>query len=201
MRWFFLNFYYNILNVKHPKYTLLKVTWKEFIGFMLYILGGLPATGKTELSKFLASSLGAVHIRIDTIEQELKNCGFNKLHDEGYKVAFALALENLKNGLSVVADSTNPVLESREGWISVANKASSPYIEIEVICSNKAEHRQRVENRQTDIRNLLLPSWESVISRDYDLWETARIVIDTAGKNPEQSKKELSELLSRNNEA
>jgi predicted kinase len=39
---------------------------------MLYILGGLPATGKTELSKFLASSLGAVHIRIDTIEQELK---------------------------------------------------------------------------------------------------------------------------------
>ena len=68
---------------------------------MLYILGGLPATGKTELSKYLSSSLGAVHIRIDTIEQELKNCGFNKIYDEGYKVAFALALENLKNGLSV----------------------------------------------------------------------------------------------------
>ncbi|MFC3123223.1 hypothetical protein [Agaribacter flavus] len=31
---------------------------------MLYIFGGLPATGKTELSKFLASSMGAAHIRI-----------------------------------------------------------------------------------------------------------------------------------------
>ena len=72
---------------------------------MLYILGGLPATGKTELAKFLSSSLSAVYIRIDTIEQELKNCGV-KLYDEGYKVAFSLALDNLKSGLSVVADST-----------------------------------------------------------------------------------------------
>jgi len=167
---------------------------------MLYILGGLPATGKTELSKYLSSSSGAVHIRIDTIEQELKNCGFNELYDEGYKVAFALALENLKNGLSVVADSTNPVFESREAWVCVANKASSPFIEIEVICSNENEHKERIEKRQTDIPNLLLPSWESVTSRDYHSWKTAGIVIDTAGKTPEQSKKELSELLRRSNE-
>ena len=167
---------------------------------MLYIFGGLPATGKTELSKYLSFLSGAAHIRIDTIEQELKNCGFNKLYDEGYKIAFALALENLKNGLSVVADSTNPVLESREAWISVANKASSPYTEIEVICSNEIEHKKRVEKRQTDIPNLLLPSWESVTSRDYHSWKTAHIVIDTAGKTPEQSKKQLSELLRRNNQ-
>ncbi len=162
---------------------------------MLYILGGLPATGKTELSKFLASSLGAVHIRIDTIEQELKNCGSNNLYDEGYKVAFALALENLRNGLSVVADSTNPVPESREAWINVANKAASPYIEIEIVCSNRTEHQQRVENRQTDIPNLSLPTWESVTTREYHPWHSAGIVLDTAGKSPEQSKQELSELL------
>lgn len=167
---------------------------------MLYILGGLPATGKTELSKYLSSSLGAVHIRIDTIEQELKNFGLKKLYDEGYKIGFAIALENLKNGLSVVADSTNPVLESREAWISVANKASSPFVEIEVTCSDENEHKERVERRQTDIPNLLLPSWESVTSRDYHPWKTARIVIDTAGKTPEQSKNELSELLRRSNE-
>lgn len=167
---------------------------------MLYILGGLPATGKTELSKFLASSLGAVHIRIDTIEQELKNCGLNKLYDEGYKVAFALAQDNLENGLSVIADSTNPVLESRKAWIRVANKASSPYTEIEIVCSNKVEHRKRVENRQTDIPNLLLPSWESVISRDYQPWKSASIVLDTADKTPEQSKQELKELLRVKNE-
>lgn len=162
---------------------------------MLYIFGGLPATGKTELSKFLASSLGAVHIRIDTIEQALKDCGFTNLYDEGYKVAFALALNNLKNGVSVVADSTNPVAESREAWIDVAREASSPYTEIEIICSNKTEHQTRVETRKTDIPNLILPSWESVTSREYHPWKSASVVLDTAGKTPEQSKQELQELL------
>lgn len=163
---------------------------------MLYILGGLPATGKTELSKFLAISKGAVHIRVDTIEQELKNLGYENLYDQGYKIAFAIALENLKHGLSVVADSTNSVSESRQAWIEVANKASSPYQEIEIICSDKFEHQKRVETRQSDIENLKLPSWQSVITREYQTWTTAGITIDTAGKTCEQSKQELAELLS-----
>jgi predicted kinase len=38
---------------------------------MLIIFGGLPATGKTTLSRALARELGAVHVRIDTIEQAI----------------------------------------------------------------------------------------------------------------------------------
>jgi predicted kinase len=167
---------------------------------MLYIFGGLPATGKSELSKYLASSIGAVYIRIDTIEQELRNVGFKNLYDEGYKIAFSTALDNLRNGLSVVADSTNPVVESRQAWISIAKQAEAPYTEIEIICSNTSEHRSRVESRKTDIPNLVLPNWESVISREYQLWHSADIVLDTAGKTPEQSKHELSKLLSTSNE-
>lgn len=167
---------------------------------MLYIFGGLPATGKSELSKFLASSIGAVYIRIDTIEQELRNAGFKNLYDEGYKIAFSTALDNLRNGLSVVADSTNPVAESRQAWVSIAEKADAPYTEIEIICSNKSEHRSRVESRKTDIPNLVPPDWGGVISREYQLWHSADIVLDTAGKTPEQSKHELSKLLSASNE-
>lgn len=167
---------------------------------MLYIFGGLPATGKSELSKYLASSIGAAYIRIDSIEQELRNAGFKNLYDEGYKIAFSTALDNLRNGLSVVADSTNPVGESRQAWISIAKQAEAPYKEIEIICSNTSEHRIRVESRKTDIPNLLLPNWKSVISREYQLWHTANIVLDTAGKTPEQSKQELSKLLRSRNE-
>ena len=167
---------------------------------MLYIFGGLPATGKSELSKYLASSIGAVYIRIDSIEQELRNTGFKNLYDEGYKIAFSVALDNLRNGLPVVADSTNPVMESRQAWISIAKQAEAPYKEIEIICSNTSEHQSRVENRKTDIPKLLLPNWESVISREYQLWRSADIVLDTAGKTPEQSKQELSKLLSTSNE-
>ncbi|WP_340679790.1 AAA family ATPase [Paraglaciecola sp.] len=89
---------------------------------MLYILGGLPATGKTELSKFLAESLNAAYIRIDTIEQKLREQGFKNLYDEGYQIAFSLALDNLKNGIFVVADSTNPFKESRDAWVNVAQQ-------------------------------------------------------------------------------
>lgn len=167
---------------------------------MLYILGGLPATGKTELSKFLAESFNAAYIRIDTIEQKLKDLGFKNLYDEAYQIAFSLALDNLKNGISVVADSTNPVKESRDAWVNVAKQIQSSFIEIEVTCSDKQEHRQRVETRETDVPNLLLPSWESVTSREYTKWPSAHISIDTAGKTPEQSKLELMQLLRSGNE-
>jgi predicted kinase len=36
---------------------------------MLIILGGLPGTGKTTIARELARQLGAVHVRIDSIEE------------------------------------------------------------------------------------------------------------------------------------
>lgn len=168
---------------------------------MLYIFGGLPGVGKTELSKFLAQHLSAAYIRIDTIEQNLRDAGLTDLYDEGYKIAFALALENLKNGVPVVSDSTNPVSESRSAWRNVADEASSHYLEIEVICSNLAEHQRRVESRSTDIPNLIPPSWESVTSREYEPWTTADYVLDTGNRSPEQSKQELLSFLRSRNQA
>ncbi|WP_339722808.1 AAA family ATPase [uncultured Paraglaciecola sp.] len=162
---------------------------------MLYIFGGLPATGKTEISRYLAATVSAAYIRIDTIEQQLREQGFINLYDEAYQLAFLVALDNLKNGISVVADSTNPVKESRQAWVKVAKQAQTSFTEIEIICSDKQEHRKRVETRITDIPKLLLPDWESVISRDYQKWLSPDIVLDTATKTPEQSKHELMQLL------
>lgn len=162
---------------------------------MLYIFGGLPAVGKTELSKYLARSIGAVYIRIDTIEQRLRDSGFHHLYDEGYNIAFAMALDNLSNGVSVIADSTNPVLASRQGWIGTAKHAGVAYSEIEIICSDSGEHRRRAESRVSDIPNLVLPDWNSIIAREYAPWSSADIVLDTAGKTPKQSKIELMQRL------
>jgi predicted kinase len=58
---------------------------------MLYIFSGLPGTGKTSLSKALSVKLQAVYLRIDTIEQALKDNDFTNLYDQGYKIAFNLA--------------------------------------------------------------------------------------------------------------
>ncbi|MGP1387028.1 MAG: AAA family ATPase [Thainema sp.] len=46
---------------------------------MLYIFGGLPGTGKSSLAAALAHQRQAVYVRIDTIEQAIRNSGVAKM--------------------------------------------------------------------------------------------------------------------------
>lgn len=150
---------------------------------MLFILGGLPAVGKTSIAKALAQSLNAVHLRIDTIEQSLINanaCTKESIYDQGYSIAYALAQDNLNLGLSVVADSVNPIEETRHAWREVALSSGVPYLEIELICSDKQEHQRRAENRRSDIPFLSLPSWENIQSREFEVWGDRQLFIDTS---------------------
>ena len=76
---------------------------------MLIILAGLPGTGKTTIARGLARQLGAVHIRIDSIEQAIRGSGVlvASLDDAGYRAAYAVAADNLRLGHTVIADSVN----------------------------------------------------------------------------------------------
>lgn len=49
-----------------------------------------------------------------------------------------------------------------------------------MVCSDEAEHRQRVESRRSDIEGLRLPTWGQVMERDYEPWDRERLVLDTA---------------------
>lgn len=86
---------------------------------MLYIFGGLPAAGKSTLSLRLSHHLRAVHVRIDTIEQAMRDAGAALHGPEGYSVAYALAGDNLRLGHTVVADSVNPLKITRDAWRDV----------------------------------------------------------------------------------
>lgn len=165
---------------------------------MLYIFSGLPATGKSILSKYLSAELGAVYLRIDSIEQALKDRGIGTAEGQGYEVAYQIAFENLKSGLTVVADSVNPLPATRKAWRNVAISADSEYCEIEIICSDKEEHKRRVESRISDIKGLKLPTWKDVVNRDYRKWTSDRIVIDTANKTIKESQKELEQAIDTN---
>lgn len=161
----------------------------------LYIFSGLPGSGKTTLSRRLATELTATHLRIDTIEQALRDLCDVEVEGEGYRLAYRVAADNLKLGLSVVADSCNPIELTRREWESVAEAQGAKFINIEVICSDEQEHRRRVEFRDSSIPNLILPTWEEVETREYHPWATPRIMIDTASVSSETSYRQLQSAL------
>lgn len=147
---------------------------------MLIILSGLPGVGKTTIARELARRLEAVHIRVDSIEQALTGLG-RPMDDRGYRVGYAIALDNLRIGRRVIADSVNPLPATRASWRAVATRAATASREIEIRCSDPAEHRRRVEGRTAEIAGMRVPTWAEVIARDYRPWDRERIVIDTAG--------------------
>ena len=155
---------------------------------MLIILGGLPGTGKTTIARELARQLGAVHVRIDSIEEAILASGVlnSPINDAGYRVGNAVAADNLRIGRTVIADSVNPVALSRDAWLEVAKRAQVPAVEIELTCSNVKEHRRRVEKRKSDIAGSRPLTWQDVVSRDYRPWNRDHVVIDTASRSVEE---------------
>jgi predicted kinase len=153
---------------------------------MLVVLSGLPGVGKTTIARALADRLGAVFVRIDTIEQALRNAGA-RVEDEGYRVAYAVAEDNLRLGRIVVADCVNPWPLTRDEWRSVADRAGARTVDVEVVCSDVAEHRRRVESRAPDLAGHALPTWAEILERDYRPWSRDRLVIDTARVDVEES--------------
>ena len=169
---------------------------------MLIVFGGLPSTGKTAIARELARQLGTVHLRVDSIEQALRDDGVagRSVEDAGYQVAYAIAADNLCIGRIVIADSVNPLAVTRDAWVAVAQRTGARIVEVEVLCSDRDEHRRRAEMRISDIPGLTLPTWQEIVSREYHPWAREHIVVDTALRSVEQSVKMLREAIAAQSE-
>lgn len=161
----------------------------------LIIFSGLPGSGKSTLAALLATKLRATYIRIDTIEQGLRDvCGIYEIDGSGYQLAHRITQENLRLGNFVIADSVNPWELTRKEWNNVAQAIGAPFIDVEVVCSDQVEHRKRVETRSLTVPGLKMPTWQKVLQHDYHAWTSKRCLIDTAGKTEQEC---LDEILGK----
>ncbi|MDF0531509.1 AAA family ATPase [Tsukamurella sp. 8F] len=164
----------------------------------LVVVGGLPGVGKTTLCRMLAAHLGAAYLRIDTVEQAIRENApaADRAIAEGlgYTVAQRIAADTLVAGTPVVADCVNPIEQSRRAWRAVAEAVSATIVDVEIVCSDTGEHRARVESRIGDIPGLEQPTWADVREREYQP-STGAVRVDTAGRTPSESLRELLAAL------
>jgi predicted kinase len=162
----------------------------------LIIFSGLPGSGKSSLAMRLASRFGATYLRIDTIEQGLRDdCGLIEIDGKGYRLTYRIAQENLRLGNDVIADSVNPWELTRKEWNNVAEEIGAAFINLEIVCSDKEEHRRRVEGRNSSMPGIKLPTWEDVMMRDYRPWGAPRLQLDTSKKSIDQCFEDLLSSL------
>jgi len=162
---------------------------------ILYIFSGLPGAGKTAIAKEIAKSIKAAYFRLDTVEHGLKEVCAVKAQGEGYRLTYRIVADNLKLGNDVIVDCCNPWELTRNEWEKIAADCDGYYINIEIVCSDRNEHRNRVEKRESDMDGFLQPSWEEIQLRDYHEWKKKRIIIETANKGVSECATELLDKI------
>ncbi len=149
---------------------------------VLVVVGGLPATGKSTVCSQLARARRTPWVRVDRIEDAIVRATAlrHPVGVVGYAVAYALAAEQLRHGIDVIAECVNPLSVTRDAWRQVASGAASRVVEVEMICSDPAQHRRRAESRTVDIAGHRLPTWEQIVTREYEPWHRDHLVIDSS---------------------
>ncbi len=160
----------------------------------LVVLAGLPGTGKSALARTVAERLGAVWLRVDSIEAALLESGIPRSFETGlaaYVAARSLARDHLTLGQDAVIDAVNGVEEARAMWRSLAAETGAHRFVVEVVLADRAEHRRRVESRGAPTPPLPAPTWEEVERREYLPWDEERLTIDGARPTEENAARVL----------
>lgn len=151
---------------------------------MLVMFSGLPSSGKSAIADQLGRRLPAAVLSVDPIEAAICRCGITQSFETGvaaYEVAAVLAEDQLRLGLSVIADAVNSLEIARSMWRRAARNTDAPVAVIEVICSDPEVHRSRLASRVRDIDGFPEPTWDEVMARrnEWEEWTEERLVLDT----------------------
>ncbi len=154
---------------------------------VLVVIGGLPAVGKSTIATLLGAETCTPYLRVDRIEHAIVQSSAlsHPLGPAGYAVAHTLADEQLRLGLDVIVECVNPLSLTRDAWVRTATAAGAGILEVEVVCSDEAEHRCRgplIRCRGVDETDV---DW--VLNREYEPWGRVHLVVDSATTSAESA--------------
>jgi len=158
-------------------------------GPVLIAMAGLPGAGKSTVAAALGERLSAPVVSVDPIESAILSAGVDADQPTGlaaYLVADGMAAAALASGAAVIVDAVNAVEPARLQWRELARRAGVPLLVVEVVCSDAALHRARLQARRRDLPGMPEPGWSAVeqLLGEYAPWsgESAalpRVVLDS----------------------
>ena len=149
-------------------------------------MAGLPGAGKSSVAEGLGSALSSPVVSVDPIEGALRRAGIERSQPVGlaaYLAAEAVADGVLALGQTVIVDAVNAVEPARRQWRDLASRRRVRLAVIEVVCSDPALHRRRLEQRVRGIEGIDEPDWAAVqrCRAEYEPWTDDRpLVLDSA---------------------
>jgi predicted kinase len=152
----------------------------------LIVFAGLPGSGKSTVAEGYGDRIGVPVLSIDPVDRAMQAVGVteNRPGVTAYVVVEALAEEHLRRGRTVVVDAVNDVEAARQQWRDLATRTGAELRFVEVLCSDRAVHRARVEARHA--RDPWKPDWAAVASRVYEPWTEEHTVLDSATTAPHE---------------
>lgn len=125
----------------------------------LYILTGLPYSGKTTLRKELVKRFGFQPVSVDEIMEERNMWREGNPTMEDWGIAYSEAYKQIDNylthGKTVIFDCGNLPVHERENARNIAEKLHLPHVLIYVNTPKEEIMRRRKENEQTQVRGHL----------------------------------------------
>ena len=146
---------------------------------VLVVLAGLPGSGKSVLARPLARRLRAALVVVDLLEDAMLRAGTGGPTGlAAYLAAEVVADDALAAGVPVVVDAVNAVAPAREQWRALAERRGVRRVVVEVVCSDPAVHRTRLEARSRGLA-LREPTWADVRAREYEPWTEQVLRLDS----------------------
>jgi predicted kinase len=135
----------------------------------LIVMSGLPGSGKSTIAERLAERLRLPLLSVDPIESAILRSGIPRSFATGlaaYLVAEELAGEQLKLGNSVVIDAVNAEEEGKDVWRGLASKYGLALTVLQVIVSDREQHKRRIELRERGLFGFSEVTWDQVEARE-----------------------------------